>query len=195
VLIQTQNHYLTRRTRIVLAGACKGEEIGIYKLSHKGAFIYALEPSPHTCEGLRAKWGNDPDVEIMEVAAWVRNGPLMFKTYKAFRGDSVYERGGKYGWKKEVEVRGIDFAEFLKGLGEVDVVRLNIEGSEYAVILHCLEQNALDKVAYLSIACHGDRIEGLKGPHKKMVEALKAWDPTSKKYKLFGKGGEKCLIK
>lgn len=190
------NSYLNHRSRIVLAGACHGEEIKGYKQLYRTGrpFIYALEPSPKTCKGLRARWGDDPDVEILEIAAWIRGGTLPFNVYKSFRGNSVYERGPKYGWKKEVEVPCLDFAEFLKGLGELDVVRLNIEGAEYEVILHCLEQNALDKVAYLSIACHGHKIEGLKDLHSRMLTELRKWDPKSKHYRLYGKGGEKCRI-
>ena len=177
----------------ILAGAHKGQNIHKY-LKNDGK-VYAIEAHPSNAKSLRDKWGNEPRVTIIDKAAWIYDGEITFKVYKSSCSHSIYKRGKEYvgaEGEREITIPCFDFSAFLKGLGEVNHIRMNIEGAEYEVLLKCLKEGTLDKVKYIMVACHASKITELRGLDGELKRALKRWNPKGDRYDVRGKGGSKA---
>jgi hypothetical protein len=59
-------------------------------------------------------------------------------------------------WESQVTVNAIDFASFILALPQEAEIycKLDIEGSEFKVLLHLLRQRAFKKIKYLSVEWH-----------------------------------------
>lgn len=138
-----RDYPITPTSLVIDFGAYEGEFIeDIRKLY--GCKIIAYEPTPERANVLLSRYSHDPNIAIHPLAVSYRNGPLTL--YEAS------DRTGEYAQGVEVQVQGIDASEAI--LGPVDLLKVNIEGSEYDVIDRLYVAGKLPMVHHLQVQFH-----------------------------------------
>lgn len=100
--------------------------------------IYAIEPTPAVINLLEKNIAKNKltNVQICRLAIIERNGEVDFYLSKTRRigTSSVFENRRSRAGKIRIPCQTLDAFAADKGLGKIDVVKLDIEGSEYAAI-------------------------------------------------------------
>lgn len=143
------------------------------ELAATGAEVHAFEPDPETFLHLSARFaghenvtlhnaavgGRDATVTLYRPASW-HDENLRRSASKAI---SVSEMAARRGFDPSGEVEMIDFARFINGLdGEVQIVKMDIEGAEWEVI-EALETRAPGRFSAMFVETH-ERIDPAKRP-------------------------------
>ncbi|MCM2313764.1 MAG: FkbM family methyltransferase [Thermoanaerobaculia bacterium] len=130
-----------------------GANIGLGTLNYKRQFpnarIIAFEPDPMFAPLLRRNLERNGagDVEVVEAAAWIRNGTADWYS-EGIDGSKIVEGGATSG--DVVSVRTVDLGEYLAE--PVDLLKLDIEGAEYQLIGHLADR--LAQVRNVLVECH-----------------------------------------
>lgn len=116
---------------VVDLGANVGTATAFFRAHSSRARIIAVEPDPETCSRLRANVGSLPDVEVIEAAVTDQDGTVALR-----RTDSSWSASLNWGDHGEVEVRAVRLQTLLSELdiGEVDLLKVDVEGSEYRIV-------------------------------------------------------------
>jgi FkbM family methyltransferase len=146
-----------------------GANIGLSVLNYKRQFpnaeIIAFEPDPRLTPVLRRNLQNNGagDVAVVEAAAWARHGSALWKSDGVVSNRLV---GRKNADRDSHSVRTVDLADYLKR--PIDLLKMDIEGAEYPVILHLGRR--LETIKNILIECHlnPNRI----GPFAKLLRVL-----------------------
>lgn len=154
---------------LVDIGSFKGEEIK-WGLEH-GYEIHAFEPNPHM----------KPFLEIFEdqatinyAAAWNRNGSgnlfLMASPEPGEDGISMIEEKTNVGGEP-VLVPTVDIGRYLRVLDkDIDILKINAEGSEYVILESILDNFDLKRVRKLLVEDHEGYISSEKWTkHKELI--------------------------
>ena len=140
-----------------------GANIGVSALYFAATFpharVYAFEPSPDNVPLLRRNTEALGRVQVVPVALGEQDGTLEFFASEAaanFGGFSRFGAGSDTGRKTAVTVRhaGRQLSEL--GLGSADVIKIDVEGSEWE-ILNALGEEFLSRAKYISGELHGHR--------------------------------------
>jgi FkbM family methyltransferase len=131
-----------------------GANIGISVLNYKrrfpGARITAFEPDPGICRVLRGNLARNGagDVDVVQAAVWTSSGEIAFAVHGTDGGriDERIEHTGP-------RVATVDLRDYLHS--PVDLLKLDIEGAEYALVHHL--HGSLSHVASLVLECHIDQ--------------------------------------
>lgn len=132
---------------IILDG---GGNIGLsalwFRKSYPNAEITVYEADPQLAKVIRSNLAQAgiTDVRIEPCALWIANGPLAFAGEGDDSGHLVSDGG------RTVEAR--DIAEAV-GQG-VDLLKLDIEGAEFACLNHLMQTGAIDRVQRLVAELH-----------------------------------------
>jgi FkbM family methyltransferase len=123
------------------------------------ARVFAFEPSPENVSLLSRNTGACERIQVLPVALGERDGTLEFFSSEAaanFGGFSRFEAGSDVARKTAVPVRhaGQQLAEL--GIGGADVVKIDVEGSEWE-ILSAAGDEFLARTKYISGELHGHR--------------------------------------
>jgi FkbM family methyltransferase len=166
-------------------GAYTGDTIIAAFRNNEGYEKYiAFEPDADNVKKLRENLQFLPNVEIVEAAAYVKNEVVQFHKHidEGVRQDAK-EGGTLERTKKNVSqdnvamVTGIDFAEYLqKNVREQDhvVLKIDIEGSEYDLLQHLIDTNAISLVDELYCEWHKHKVSGKDEIHKQLVAKLQS---------------------
>jgi FkbM family methyltransferase len=142
-------HAESNQPLILDCGAYIGVSVLNFKRQFPEAKILAFEPDPHVVPVLRGnlKRNNATDVEIVEAAVWTRDGEANFFSEGADGSKLTSVRGAS---RSRLVVRTVDFKRFLSD--PVDLIKMNVEGSEYEVIPHL--GDSLKLVKNMLVYCH-----------------------------------------
>ncbi|NDJ62927.1 MAG: FkbM family methyltransferase [Chloroflexi bacterium] len=136
---------------ILDCGANIGVSVLRYKQLYPQAQITAFEPDPALVATLRGNLAQNQraDVTVVPAAVWISEGALAFvRTTHPEAGHLDLAAAAP---AEAVErVPTVDFAAYLQG--PVDLVKLDIEGAELAVLRHCAPQ--LHNVRQLFVEVH-----------------------------------------
>lgn len=149
IVIRRLNDFPTERPAPMILDC--GANIGISALNYKRRFpdarIVAFEPDPMICGVLRRNLSRNgaEDVQVVEAAVWTSSGQMPFKSTGTDGGRIDSSRGSKV-----PRVATVDLRSYLAE--PVDLLKLDIEGAEYAVV-HALRRR-LQNVANLIVECH-----------------------------------------
>lgn len=121
---------------VVDVGAYEGEWSTRMIREHKVRAV-AIEPTDAI-----DRWNEGA---VIKKAAWICDGVVEMSRDKF--ASSIYGDNLKF-------TNCIDLAEFLKQAGPVKVLKINIEGSEYAVLKHLINQAALGEVENIQVQFH-----------------------------------------
>lgn len=115
--------------------------------------LYGFDPHPDTRAGHRRV--NGCAVTVLRQAAWVRDGDIEYEVNAARPLSSRIREGDR-------RVPCFSLASFLQGLdrepGERLVVKMDVQGAEYPLLLHLLEHDAARLVDLLLVEWHPDPV-------------------------------------
>lgn len=143
-----------------------GDTIAQHIEEHPSCEVWGFEPNPCLISDLRARF-DSPSIHIEEAAAWISDGtatlylgnPLSSTLLKGKRQSPRHPEFA-IDYTKSVTVRTIDFARWLAISFTRDdeiIVKMDIEGAEYAVLSRLLASGAIDLIDTLFCEFHHDR--------------------------------------
>lgn len=128
-------------------GANIGVSILYFKQLYPQAQIKAFEPDPkifgYLKENLAAN--NVQDIELFNSAVWTTNEEITFGSEGADGGSIFYS-------KNSIKVPSIRLSSMLEKEQHIDLLKIDIEGAETAVLQDC--QKELPKIQYLFVEYH-----------------------------------------
>jgi len=139
-------------------------------LACHGGTVHAFEPNPFAFAVLQKRFEHMPHVACHQVAISDCAGRMPLYLHQNSANDEVYWSNGSslmaeksnVSKTRAIEVDTIDLAHFLRGLGqEVRVLKMDIEGAEFAVLEHLIATHTLDLVDHLFVETHDEKIPGL----------------------------------
>jgi len=152
ILVRRLNDFIpdNDQPRILDCGANIGFTVLNYKRQFPLANIIAFEPDPQIAPVLRRNLERNcaSDVEIVEAAAWVRDGQSQWFCEGIDGSHLVGAQSGN-----GAIVQTVDLARYLTD--PVDLLKIDIEGAEYELIAHLAER--LQNVKNIIIECHFDQ--------------------------------------
>ena len=150
IVVRRLNDFISDalQPRILDCGANIGISVLNFKRLAPGARIVAFEPDPLLCHTLRRNLTRNGagDVDIVEAAVWTSAGDAPFVSNGTDGGRIVSGPAAA----TEISVRTVAITDYLNE--PVDLLKLDIEGSEYQLIEHVGKR--LDVVKNLIIECH-----------------------------------------
>jgi len=156
LLIRRLNDFFPDNTSptIIDCGANIGFSVLNYQRQFPDAHIIAFEPDPDFLPVLRRNLSRNgaENVVVVEAAVWVEDGESQWYC-EGIDGSQLISND--QGEQKSVTVRTMDFANFLSL--PVDLVKLDIEGSEYRVVNRLFSQGKLGLIKNMIIECHIDQ--------------------------------------
>ena len=142
--------------------------------------MHALEPNPFAYAVLEEKAAKDSKLILYPVAAGTTDGTAqLFLHENHARNPRRFSTGSSLMATKPnvsteaVQVRSLDFAKFLRDLGQVDFLKIDVEGYEVELIPHLVEARALADVSFVAVETHAKaKWSELSESTMKMVEAV-----------------------
>lgn len=126
--------------------------------------IFSFEPEPETFRKLSENIGHIKNVRLINAAAYAGQGTLDFYVGKDNQNEGgTTQKGkltGRVDYDKPLKVPCLDFAKWLKeNVKEEDfvVVKMNIEGGEYALMAHLLKEDVTGLIDKFYIQLHAHK--------------------------------------
>jgi FkbM family methyltransferase len=139
--------------------------------------IYIFEPQPEAYKTLCAKFQNDPEITIFSYGLAEKNAKI--DLYLSGIGSSTFttEKNSK---KVPIELRDITEVLSELSISEIDLIKINIEGGEYALLQRMIETDLIQKCKYIQIQFH-EWIPNAHELRRKIQQGLsrshhKSWD-------------------
>ena len=141
-----QRRLVTRDKPVVFdVGANVGQTALRYRALFPGATIHCVEPFGPSFDQLTAALGRDPDVVLHRVALAASSGSAKLNVNSSAATNSLLESdtrashywgGGLLDTQSTVEVatRTLDGLCSERGIGHIDVLKIDVQGAEYAVL-------------------------------------------------------------
>ena len=157
-----------------------GANIGTFSLlaASYGSKVYAVEPEPHNAEALKN------NISINEVGTLVTHVPYAISNYKGTAvitdqgGGASIKDDGMFG--AEIEIMTLDNLFSLYHIDKVNVLKIDVEGSELEIILGA-SKKTLNKCKYITMefdirsGSHmGDMVQKLSETHH--VRTMGSWE-------------------
>ena len=151
-------------------GTHKGE--GLTEFYNRGIIsdgfkVHCFEPIPEitnleSLKNIKAnngkKLGDCLDINFSNCAIWIKDGEIVFNS----RNDHcAHVNGIGYSFNDpdsfvQTLIKSIDLSAFIDGLPEYSniVCKMDIEGSEFIVLRHLLDNNSIEKISEIYIEFH-----------------------------------------
>lgn len=140
------NYPLNSKSIVIDIGGYKGffsdEIISLYDPT-----IYILEPVQEYFLILKNKYAKNKKVKIFNFGLSDKN--ITRDIYLSGDGSSLIKKGNK-----SEKIKLVDTAIFFKKIGLVDLVSINIEGSEYEVLDKLISTSLINNIKYLQVQFH-----------------------------------------
>lgn len=142
-------------------GANIGQQVEVLK--ERNINTYAFEPHPFIFKKLEEVASGHQNIKLYQKAAWI-NDQEAHLFYK--RNPQAVNGGASLIWEKTnierdgaFKIETINFSNFLKDLNlEIEVLKIDIEGSEYHLIEHLIETGAINFCKNLFVEDHERKI-------------------------------------
>jgi FkbM family methyltransferase len=121
-------------------------------LAHGPARVISFEPDPSGLAKLRARLGDRPEVEVCPFGLAAADATLTLALEGP--GSTLYADGAGTFGATTVEVRDADAALRELGVGDVELLKLNIEGAEYDVLDRLLDADWLPRCRHVLVQFH-----------------------------------------
>ena len=152
-----------------------GANVGAYtkRLASAAGHVHAFEPDPWAYDRLVENVGHLKNVTTYKAAAGVRAGTASLRRVEGFKENmSSCSQGSTlqafddmfYALEPdEISVDVIDFVQFLEELdGNVDLIKMDIEGSEVDLLNHLLDSPVKNKVGKIFCETHEAQMPALR---------------------------------
>jgi FkbM family methyltransferase len=174
-------------------GSNAGHVLGARILQGSESEFYAFEPQPelkNSVDWLRTHPFPQVPLHFFNKAVWIKDGHIDFYLSEPSpnaRAGSTALRGknsNNIDYLHPITVESIDFSRWIrKTFRRTDylVVKMDIEGAEYAVLERMVADGTIDYIDELMVEFHWERIATLtKERHDVLVASLKERVPTLK---------------
>lgn len=140
-----------------------GQVIDLRVIGFKKWVFHAFEPNPRFTVELKSMERNVSQNHEMHLyhntAAWTYDGFITFyldTRSKFSEGSSFLKKHPFANQHRNLTVRCLDVAKMINKYEIKDyvVVKIDIEGAEYDLIMHLIKENAIEKIDYLIIEFH-----------------------------------------
>ncbi len=125
-----------------------------FKLLYPDSIIHAFEPNPATFALLERNIAANEisGVTLHNVGLWEAAGVLSFYPDEeaSVKSSLLADRGGD----RTINVNTVLLSEHLKKLGRVDLVKIDVEGAEMAIVSDLIKAGVLDRVDVYIIEYH-----------------------------------------
>lgn len=167
-------------------GANRGDVTAV--LAASGAEVHAFEPDPYNIDKLRERFADAANVHLhpaavgtsagtirlMRAANWEANPDLAsVKSTVVAGGHNIAEAEG-------IDVPMIDFPAFLRGLGRVAFVKLDIEGAELELLERMLADRLFDQVQLTVAETHERKFKDLRPRFAALRDAVASAYPPAR---------------
>ena len=136
---------------IIDGGANIGDETIRFRHFYPEAKIIAIEAAKHNCELLKLNCAGDPLTICLHKGIWPVNSHLKIKTATSNKSFSVFEASPS---DLDYDVDAISPLQVILdyNLGNIDILKLDIEGNEYELFTRHIE-NWIGRVNVLIFEC------------------------------------------
>jgi FkbM family methyltransferase len=147
------------------------------ELAARGAMVYAFEPHPQACQVLRKRFEGNWKVRVINQAVWRERGTMKLYMHKDSTAGPVelsvaallLSDKDNVDANEFVEVETVDFAAFIKSLKkQVKLIKMDIEGAEYDVLLHLIRTGAIQHIEGVLVETHDKKNPGLAGKRREL---------------------------
>ncbi|MBL7929213.1 MAG: FkbM family methyltransferase [Bacteroidia bacterium] len=130
---------------IIDCGANLGLSVSWFARNYPGSSIIAFEPDPLLFGILQHNaQANNINADLRNEAVWNTNSELKFFSSKK-QNAQIADSGTE-------TVKAVRLKEILETYSQIDLLKIDIEGAEYAVIADC--RNELHRVKHVFVECH-----------------------------------------
>lgn len=135
--------------------------------SQKGATVYSFEPNPVVYKKLKEKFFKNEKVHLFQKAVSIQEENLKLYMYQYNNEDEIFWSVGASTCQSKddidqnnyIEVHAINLIEFIKKIdSQIDILKIDIEGGEYDVLLKLIECNLYKKINYILVETHDKHI-------------------------------------
>lgn len=150
-----------------------GANVGLVTevMAAHGATVHAFEPNPDAFAALQRRFTNAENVILYPQAVFDKAGSMRLHLHLNYhlqperfsQGSSLLADKRNVAADGGVEVAVIDFAAFVLSLpGPVKVLKMDIEGAEYAVLNRLIDTGAIDRIETILVETHAGSIPSLR---------------------------------
>jgi FkbM family methyltransferase len=150
-----------------------GANLGVITtvLARSGAQVHAFEPNPDAFASLRSKVKDMANVHLHQQAVLDKPGTLRLYLHLNYaRNPERFSQGSSLMSEKRnvdeahgIDVEVIDLCDFIETLGRpVKLLKIDIEGAEYAVLHAMLDRGTIDLVEKVFVETHAHAIPSLQ---------------------------------
>lgn len=162
-----------------------GANVGMVSetLAKRGVRVISFEPNSSAFEKLKNIAKIYPNIELKNEAAGIKNQQIKLFLHKDTKNstEDLSQASSLISDKPNVLiddfelVNEIDFAQFLKSLGEpVELVKMDIEGYEIQLLNHLLDKNVINNVNYFYVETHEQKFADLVIPTEMLKARIKS---------------------
>jgi len=125
--------------------------------------VIAFEPDPITFKTLEKNMVGRDGIRLINAAAWTHTGRSVLQrgmhweeeSLKGSQAASLAETTKHSDAENQIEVETIDFASFVKELGEpVALVKVDIEGAEWDLLSHLMSTDCISLFDHMFVETH-----------------------------------------
>jgi FkbM family methyltransferase len=158
-------------------GANVGRTVAAF--ADRGCVVFGYEPNPDAFASLWNRVGGRPGVTLVNAAVGEADGTARLYLHRGYRRDDPdhFEASSLLSDKPNVDpdryydVPVRDAAALVEAHPQVALVKIDVEGAEYAILKRLILSGAVDRIARIAVETHEDRIESLRTAHAE-TEAL-----------------------
>ncbi len=153
-------------------GAYDGRTTRSFAADHSVAKAYLFEPREMAFQL------PDVPVQIIRAAAWISDGEMPLYLSRRYSGEGstlLREKvSGDCDFDNPVTVETIDFSAWLLCLIAAHVVvKMNIEGAEYAVLERLIHDGTLERIDALHVSFHTEKVGRTDADNQLLRDALR----------------------
>ena len=168
-------------TLVLDLGAHRGETAAAF--AARGAEVHAYEPNPDIFPELEAAARRNPRIRAHNAGVLDCDGEMRLYLHADYAADPAgHSESSSFlaekanvsaGDSRLVAVR--DIAGIVAALDRpVDIVKIDVEGAEYAILERLIETRAIERVGAVYVEAHTDRIPGHVERHEAMLARIRA---------------------
>jgi FkbM family methyltransferase len=154
---------------VVDAGANVGYSSLLFMLHYPSATIVGIEPDRTNCELFRKNCGAYSNIRLLEGAVWPRSKALAITNPEA--DPWAFQVNETATGERDDLVRGYTIPEIIDihGGGRVDLLKLDIEGAEYALFTEGAEE-WLPRVDVILVELHDHLVKGCRAAFDRLLQ-------------------------
>jgi FkbM family methyltransferase len=108
--------------------------------------VIGFEPSPENCDLARRNLASLPNTEVRNLAVWRSDQPGKRLYFSLDRRNPVNTGAGTVFNEDGVEVDSVSLNDIIAEVGEIDLLKLDCEGSEYPILMTCTNLHKVKQI-------------------------------------------------